>query len=181
MTTRKKHLPLGYPIVLFIPREFLSFNILLIFARTPNTACLTRGIKHYSICLRYRTKLLPWLLIRFGLSNMQVHLQINVFSQSSRVSTMKLTYAPAVNLYNYLFPVCKWQHYDCAFLCCAVTTRWDEICRSSLATCTSRGIMTVVARDRLKTFQWLGIFRYILLQRDHISKEWFYIFQDFSW
>ena len=69
--------------------------------------------------------MLPWLLIRFRLSNMQVHLQINVFSQSSRVSTMKLTYAPAVNLYNYLFPVCKWQHYDSAFLCCADTLRWD--------------------------------------------------------
>ena len=87
--------------------------------------CLTRGIKHYSICLRYRTKLLPWLLIRFGLSNIQVHLQINVFSQSSRVSTMKLTYAPAVNLYNYIFPVCKWQWLCISLLCCDDTLRWD--------------------------------------------------------
>ena len=44
----------------------------------------------------------------------------------------------------------------------------------------SSGIMTVAARNRLKTIQCLGIFRYIVLQRDHISKEWFYIFQDFS-
>ena len=39
----KKHLPLGYPIVLSIPREFLSFNTLLIFARTPIQRVLPEG------------------------------------------------------------------------------------------------------------------------------------------
>ena len=34
---------LGYPIVLFIPREFLSFNTLLIFARTPIQRVLPEG------------------------------------------------------------------------------------------------------------------------------------------
>ena len=62
-----------------------------------------------------------------------------------------------------------------------MTTLRDEICRLSFATRTSRGVTTVVARDRFKTIQWLGIFRDIVLQRVHKSKEWFYIFQDFSW
>ena len=158
------------------PESLFAVN----FGTDTHTACLTRGTKLSSIRLRYRTKLLLWLLIRFGLSNLRVPLQINVFLQTSRVSTMKSTYAPAGNVHNYPFPVCKWQYYDCVFQCCAVTTRWDWICRSSFATCTSSGIMTVAARNRLKTIQCLGIFWYIVLQRDHISKEWFYTFQDFS-
>ena len=98
------------------PESLFAVN----FGTDTHTACLTRGTKLSSIRLRYRTKLLLWLLIRFGLSNLRVPLQINVFLQTSRVSTMKSTYAPAGNVHNYPFPVCKWQYYDCVFQCCAV-------------------------------------------------------------
>lgn len=61
-----------------------------------------------------------WLMIRFGLANLQVYLP------PSWISTMKLAHAPAGNVDNYPFTVCKWKYYDCVFLCCAVTTRWDH-------------------------------------------------------
>ena len=43
--------------------------------------------------------------------------------QSSRVSTVKLTYSPAGYVHNYPFPVCKRQYYQCVVLCCSETTR----------------------------------------------------------
>ena len=104
-------------------------------------------------------------------------LQINIFLQSPRVRTMRLTHTSAGNLHNYSFPVCKWQYHYWVFLCWAVTTRRDEFCRSSFATCMSSGPMTVVVRDLWKHFNGC----HIVIQRDYTSKERFYCFQDFSW
>ena len=66
----------------------------------------------------------------------QVYPKINFFLGPSRVSTIKLTYAPAGKGDNYP-------------LCC------DDKLRSLFATWTSGGFVTVVARNGLKTIQGL--------------------------
>ena len=71
------------------PWGFFSYNTLFNFGTNPHTACPNRGIKNSSTRLRYRTKLLMRLMIQSGLANLQIYLQINVFLQTSRVSTMK--------------------------------------------------------------------------------------------
>ena len=125
------HKPRSYPIFLVIPESFLT---LILCPFWHEHTC--RRIQHSSIRLRYRTKLLLWSVIRFGLSNLQVYPKINFFLRPSRVSTIKLTYAPAGKVDNYP-------------LCC------DDKLRSLFATWTSGGFVTVVARNGLKTIQWL--------------------------
>ena len=56
------------------PESLFAVN----FGTDTHTACLTRGTKLSSIRLRYRTKLLLWLLIRFGLSNLRVPLTVMI-------------------------------------------------------------------------------------------------------
>ena len=77
-----------YPILLVIPGSFLT---LILCPFWHEHTC--RRIQHSSIRLRYRTKLLLWSVIRFGLSNLQVYPKINFFLRPSRVSTIKLTCA----------------------------------------------------------------------------------------
>ena len=88
---------------------------------------MPRPIQHSSIRLRYRTKLLLWSVIRFGLSNLQVYPKINFFLRPSRVSTIKLTYAPAGKIDNY--PLCcddKLRSLFATFrrLCNSCCTQW---------------------------------------------------------
>ena len=119
--------PRSYPIVLVIPESFLTL-ILCPFWHE-HAACHTKRIQHSSIRLRYHTKLLLWLMIRFGLPNLQIYPKIIFFLRPSRVSTIKLTYVPAGKVDNYPFQVWKWKYYDCVFLCCAATTSWDHCLR----------------------------------------------------
>ena len=107
--------------------------------------CLTRGIKHSSIRLRYLTKLMLWSLIRFWLANLQIHLQINVFSQSLRVSR-KCTQLSISSLQKTISRL----HISKLFC--------DDTLGSSFATCMSRDLITVVARSRFKIIHRLAMF-----------------------
>ena len=128
--------PRSYPIVLVIPQSFLT---LILFGHT-------KRIQHSSICLRYRTKLLLWSVIRFGLPNLQVYPQINFFLRPNKINLRPSRKGRQLSISSLQMTI-LWL--CISMLCC------DDTLRSLFATWTSGGFVTVVARNGLKTIQWV--------------------------
>ena len=143
------HKPRSYPIFLVIPESFLTLILCPFWHEHTCSVSYQKDpalfdsfkIPHEVVVvvsfLRFDT---VWALEITSL------FKINFFLRPSRVSTIKLTYAPAGKVENYP-------------LCC------DDKLRSLFATWTSGGFVTVVARNGLKTIQGL-VLRMVLLFQD---------------